>query len=309
MPGAAKVHQYIARKKITIANPTENALTFGCVEARISIHTRLYSDPRCLQAYGYFNKQGNSSPINTVIKQQHICKRGKSPDGIKWFLDYLQDSIRTEKLKLEELTGPALEGLVGDLAMLKFDLKGYLMTNWLRSIGFPREVADRIVFALESFENARKYIKSYPEGPPAAVAWRSVKFGLYIVSAGQCCDSLEIIIYGKKLDPTLKVAARAGKGPDEVAQYSMVKEELDEIPKLFGKDHDTAVVEAQKAEQAKRKAEEMEKAAELKSLEATAVPAEESGGEASVVPSTLDTQAKTEADAKRIAELKQTRHD
>ena len=143
--------------------------------------------------------------------------------------------------------------------MLKFDLKGYLMTNWLRSIGFPREVEDSIEFALESFENARKYIKCYPEGPPAAVAWRSIKFGLHIVSAGQCCDLLEIIIYGKKLDPTLKVAARAGKGPDEAAQYSMVEEELDEIPKLFRKDHDAAVVEARKAEQAKRTAEEMKK--------------------------------------------------
>ena len=87
----------------------------------MSINTRLYMDPGCLASYQYFNKQGNSSCLNTVTKQQHICKRGKSPDGIKWYLDYLQDSLRMGRLKNEVVTGPALDGAIGDLAMLKFD--------------------------------------------------------------------------------------------------------------------------------------------------------------------------------------------
>ena len=230
----------------------------------MSINTRLYMDPECLASYQYFNKQGNSSCLNTVTKQQHICKRGKSPDGIKWYLDYLQDSLRMGRLKNEVVTGPALDGAIGDLAMMKFDLNNYFLTEFVRSLGFPRSVEDMICFVLGSFETVRKYLKPYPDGGAPATAWKSIKFGMYSISAGQCCDAIETTVFGVAKDATLKVAAKAGKGPDGVAEYSVVKEALDEVRNLFKTDHAAVVAEAQEAERAKRKALETEQALERK---------------------------------------------
>ncbi len=76
--------------------------------------------------------------------------------------------------------------------------------------------------------------------------------------------AIETIVFGVSKDATLKVAAIAGKGPDEVAEYSVVKEALDEVRNLFKIDHAAVVAEAQEAERAKRKALETEQALERK---------------------------------------------
>ena len=158
MSAAALSSKY--NEYIQLASDSE-AISEAWVDNAMTVYNRMFTDPKMLAlVMALDNAQGLDGPFNSVYKLHGIVTRTKTRTYLSWVMDGISDLFKAGILYKGDLTMKQINppggqrGLV-DLLMHKYDLKEFLLSEWVDETVADVEVRAKIRSILKDHASYR----------------------------------------------------------------------------------------------------------------------------------------------------------
>ena len=207
--------------------------TPSAIDTCLTVKDRVFVIPGVEDLIIWFDKQGLDSWVNTLNKLQEVVYRCKKGATIAWFIRSLKDMILAGKITNDEITNESIKSgkrSLSDPILVAFDMKRYLLGEWLDGRSYPIYVKVKYREIVASHDSWRSLWHPLPDDSSSTldVTWKLTWPKAY----KDLLDFIESAVYelGHREESSYKSATThslSTKEILEVAPWNKVIEDLD----------------------------------------------------------------------------------
>ena len=167
-------------------------------------------------------------PFNSVWNFEAVVNKAISPAKILWAIESLSDQLQMQSMTPGSVTKAKLRDSYVPVALLKLDLKDYLLREFLENPNHKFSASAKAVIRakLGSHDEVRKSVSPYPSSGGRQLA---ADMSVWAATADPSTVSFIMfgkdLIYGDKFSSALVTGAKNSKGADVVITYGDIKED------------------------------------------------------------------------------------
>ena len=199
------------------------------IDAALTVDDRLLAIAAVKGVLEWWDQElGLAGPFNSVWKLEAVVHKAKTAAKIQWAIMSLSDQLQMQFITPGSVTKPKLRDLYVPVALLKLELKDYLLDEWLNQPRLKFSAAAKAIIRkkLATHDEVRKAVCPYPKAGSNELAGN---MAVWAATADPSTVSLILfgkdLIYGDKFASALWNGAKNCKGADVVITYGDIKED------------------------------------------------------------------------------------
>jgi hypothetical protein len=206
------------------------------IDSALTIENRILKDDVAASVLSKVDRtHGLKGPFDSVYKLQTIINKCKSTTNIRWALTALVDMLDMDQITAGDFAVRKLETALCPLVMLKLQFRDHLLTTFLDSRPFNPVAKSKIREVFASHDAVRKHVTPYPGSAKPGLTWQAA----LPPSTQRLVELIENIVFLDTFDGTLKQGIKYGKSVDDVIEYNLIQEEVQDVLNCLQKEMQT----------------------------------------------------------------------